>query len=177
MAMTVVCPSCSRSLNVPTDLIGELVKCPVCSQQFKVDHDAEPAPVIPEVRPVQPPPAPPPPPPPPRPPVRPKHEPGFDEDPAAWEFAQERRRDLPPHRGTAILVLGILSIVLPLVSIILGPLAWALGSADLKAIKQRRMDPAGEGMTKAGYICGIVGTCFAVLHCCGFSCMIPAMFH
>jgi hypothetical protein len=170
MAMTVVCPKCSRNLNVPADLFGELVKCPVCGQNFKVDHDAEPAPVIPEVRPAEPPPAPPP-------PVEEMHEPGFDEDPTAWKFAQERRRDLQPHRGTTILVLGILSIVLPLVSIILGPLAWALGSADLNAIKQGRMDPTGEGTTRAGYICGVVGTCFAILHCCGFSCMIPAMFH
>src|SRR5882724_7394613 len=110
MAMTVVCPSCSRSLNVPTDLIGELVKCPVCSQQFKVDHEAEPAPVIPEVRPVQS--APPTPP-----PAEPLRNETYDEDDAAWKFAQTRRRDLQPHRGSVILVLGILSIVLPLVSI------------------------------------------------------------
>src|SRR3954453_4206132 len=101
MAMTVVCPSCSRSLNVPTDLIGELVKCPVCSQQFKVDHEAEPAPVISEVRPVRsaPPPSP-------R-PVETLQDEEFDEDTDAWKFAKERRRDLQPHRGTVILVLGI----------------------------------------------------------------------
>ncbi len=172
MAMTVVCPKCSRSLNVPTDLIGELVKCPVCSQQFKVEHEAEPAPAIPEVRPIKPPPPPPLPP-----PVELLADEDSEEESGDWKFAQDRRRDLQPHRGTTILVLGILSIVVPVVSIILGPLAWALGSADLKAIKERRMDPTGEGTTKAGYICGIVGTCFAILHCCGLSCMVPAMFH
>jgi hypothetical protein len=170
MAMTVVCPSCSRNLNVPTDLIGELVKCPVCSQQFKVDHEAEPVPVTPEVRAVQATPAAPP-------RVEPWLEEIPDEDPAAWQFAPDRRRDLQPHRATVILVLGILSIVLPIISLILGPLAWALGSSDLRSMKAGRMDPSGEGMTRAGYICGIVGTCFAALHCCGLSCMVPAMFH
>lgn len=170
MAMTVVCPSCSRNLNVPADLIGELVKCPVCSQNFKVEADAEPVPVVPEVRPVEPMSAAPPD----AEPSRPKLK---DEDPASWEFTPNRRRDLQPHRGSTILVLGILSIVLPFANLILGPLAWALGSADLRAIKAGRMDPAGEGTTKAGYICGIVGTCFAVMHCCGLSCMVPAMFH
>lgn len=169
MAMTVVCPSCSRNLNVPVDLIGELVKCPVCSQNFKVDADAEPAPVVPEVRPVEPTPAPP--------AAEPPRQKIKDEEPAAWEFTPNRRRDLHPHRGSTILVLGILSIVLPFANLILGPLAWALGSADLRAIKEGRMDPMGEGTTKAGYICGIVGTCFALLNCCGFSCMVPAMFH
>lgn len=62
---------------------------------------------------------------------------------------------LPAHRGTLILVLGILSIVC---CNLVGPVAWVMGNADLKAMREQRMDPAGEGSTNAGRICGIVGT-------------------
>ena len=163
MAMTVVCPSCARKLNVPDNLIGELVKCPICGQNFKVE--TEPAAAAPEVRPLQSQPSPPPQ----REPVEPKEK---DEDPATWEFASHRRRDLEPHRGTLILVLGILSICVSCFGIIPGPIAWVMGAADLKAIRAGRMDPTGEGTTKAGYVCGIIGTCLQVLgwiSCCGFN--------
>lgn len=62
---------------------------------------------------------------------------------------------LPPHRGTLILVLGILSLVC---CSVFGPFAWMMGNADMKAIREQRMDPAGEGTTNAGRICGIIGT-------------------
>ena len=62
---------------------------------------------------------------------------------------------MEPHRGTTVLVLGILSI---LVCNLLGPFAWAMGSADLKKMRAGQMDPTGKGETQAGYICGIVGT-------------------
>lgn len=55
---------------------------------------------------------------------------------------------MKPHRGTLILVLGILGLV------ICGPLAivaWVLGTGDLKQIDAGLMDPTGR-------ICGIVGT-------------------
>ena len=52
MAMTVVCPSCARKLNVPDNLMEELVKCPICGQNFKVE--SEPAAPVPEVQPLQP---------------------------------------------------------------------------------------------------------------------------
>src|SRR4030095_3656072 len=59
------------------------------------------------------------------------------------------------HRGTLILVLGILGLV------ICGPLgivAWVMGSTDLKEIDAGRMDPTGRGLTQAGWIVGIVAT-------------------
>ncbi len=155
MSMTVACPGCSRTLNVPDDLLGELVKCPVCSKQFKVEPEVHSASTHPADTPTM--------------PYTPKPEPvkpdRQEEDPAHWEMGAGRRRDLEPHRGTLILVLGILSICLPCFSLVLGPIAWYMGASDLRAIRQGRMDPSGEGTTKAGYICGIVGT---VIHVVGF---------
>jgi predicted Zn finger-like uncharacterized protein len=34
MAMTLACPSCSRALRVPEELIGKAVRCPTCRTEF-----------------------------------------------------------------------------------------------------------------------------------------------
>ena len=65
-----------------------------------------------------------------------------------------------PHRGTLILVLGILSLV---VCSPLGIVAWILGSNDLREMDSGAMDPAGRGTTQAGKICGIIGTILLIL--------------
>jgi hypothetical protein len=73
------------------------------------------------------------------------------------------RRDAEPHRGTLVLVLGIISLVclsigcIP-VGAILGLAAWIMGQRDLRKIRKGDMDPDGEGTTQAGRICGIIGT-------------------
>jgi hypothetical protein len=82
------------------------------------------------------------------------------------------RRDWEPHRGTLVLVLGILSIALfffPL-AILLGIAAWIMGHSDLRKMRQNQMDPVGKGSTEAGWICGIIGTILGLipLACCGF---------
>jgi hypothetical protein len=67
------------------------------------------------------------------------------------------------------LVLGILSIVLPPVGLVLGPIAWILGQQDMAEIESGRMDPDGESSTSAGRICGIIGTVLNILgigSCC-----------
>ena len=67
---------------------------------------------------------------------------------------------MKPHRGTLILVLGILSLV------ICGPLgiaAWIMGSGDLKEMDASTMDPSGRGNTQAGKICGIIGTILMII--------------
>lgn len=61
---------------------------------------------------------------------------------------------MQPHRGTLILVLGILSL---LVCGICGIVAWVMGNNDLRQIKAGQMDPEGLGTTQAGRICGIIG--------------------
>jgi phage FluMu protein Com len=63
-------------------------------------------------------------------------------------------RHLQPHRGGLILVLGILGLVVncPIFSF----MAWAMGAADLREIQAGRMDPTGEGLTRAGHILGMI---------------------
>jgi hypothetical protein len=67
---------------------------------------------------------------------------------------------MKPHRGTLILVLGILGLVIcqPI-----GIAAWIMGSGDLKQMDAGQMDPSGRGLTSAGRICGIVATVLLLL--------------
>ena len=67
---------------------------------------------------------------------------------------------LQPHRGVLILVLGILGLV---VCVVCGIVAWVLANSDLEAIRSGRMDPAGEGLTVAGRICGMISVALAVI--------------
>jgi hypothetical protein len=67
---------------------------------------------------------------------------------------------MKPHRGTLILVLGILSLVL---CAPLGIVAWIMGSTDLKQMDAGAMEPSGRPLTSAGRICGIIGTCLLTL--------------
>lgn len=76
------------------------------------------------------------------------------------EAPPQTQQPLAPHRGVLILILGILSIVC---CFICGIIAWVMGNNDLKEIAAGRMDPAGEGMTKAGKICGIVGIAIQIV--------------
>ena len=67
---------------------------------------------------------------------------------------------MKPHRGTLILVLGILSLVA------CGPLgiaAWIMGNGDLKEMDAGAMDPSGRSTTNAGRICGIISSTVTVL--------------
>ncbi len=59
------------------------------------------------------------------------------------------------HRGTLILVFGILGIVM---CGFFGIAAWVMGSGDLKQMDAAQMDPTGRSVTNAGRICGIIGT-------------------
>jgi hypothetical protein len=67
---------------------------------------------------------------------------------------------MKPHRGTLILVFGILGLV------ICGPLgiaAWIMGNGDLKEMDAGLMDPSGRGLTTGGRICGIIATILMIL--------------
>ncbi len=68
---------------------------------------------------------------------------------------------MKPHRGTLILVLGILSI--PCCGLFTGIPAFIMGSSDLKEMDAGQMDPAGRGNTNAGKICGIIGTILSII--------------
>lgn len=69
-----------------------------------------------------------------------------------------RRKE--PHRGTLILILGVLGLM---ACQILGIAAWVMGSSDLQAMKAGRMDPEGQSMTQIGHVLGIVSTVLLVL--------------
>ena len=75
--------------------------------------------------------------------------------PAAGQPAPMR-----PHRGPTVLVLGILGIV---VCFICGIIAWIMGQGDLKEMDEGLRDREGYDLTRAGMICGIVGTGLAVI--------------
>lgn len=58
------------------------------------------------------------------------------------------------------LVLGILGVVC---CQLFGPVAWFVGSQELKAIREGRSPAAGEGLAKAGWILGIIGSILLIL--------------
>jgi len=69
-------------------------------------------------------------------------------------------QNLQPHRGVMILVFGILGLV---ICVIFGIVAWVMGNGDLRAMAEGRMDPTGEGLTKAGRICGMISVALTVV--------------
>tara|TARA_A100001037_G_C14580761_1_gene384393 strand:+ start:97 stop:393 length:297 start_codon:yes stop_codon:yes gene_type:complete len=70
-------------------------------------------------------------------------------------------RVLEHHRGTLILVLGILSLVG--CSFFTGIPAWIMGKSDLAKMKGDQMDPEGKVFTKAGMICGMVSCILSII--------------
>jgi hypothetical protein len=171
MAEIISCPSCQRKLQVPESLLGQDVQCPTCGATFVGAVGGAP----PATR---------------REPSPPPQEPGpqrrddygrrdygdSDED-YRDDYGDDRRRrrprrDLAPHRGSTILTLGILSLVV--CGPIMGPIAWSMGHSDLQEMQAGRMDPEGEGITNAGKICGMIGTILSLV-IIGFYCLIAVM--
>ncbi len=67
---------------------------------------------------------------------------------------------MAPHHGVLILVFGILSW---LVCVIFGIVAWVMANSDLRAMQEGRMDPTGEGLTKAGKIVGMISVILSIV--------------
>jgi hypothetical protein len=82
------------------------------------------------------------------------------EEPYRRSYGRRVRRDCEPHRGTLVLVLGILSLVIGYIGLPLGIAAWMMGRNDLAKMKTGAMDPEGRGLTQAGWVCGIIGTIY-----------------
>jgi predicted Zn finger-like uncharacterized protein len=154
MDITTNCPGCSTKVRVPDTLLGKSVKCPKCQTVFKAqepqDAGFEEVPDDEEDRPRRRPPA-----------------PVDDEDEGDYE-RRPRRRWKQPHRGTTILVLGILSLVL---CAPLGIAAWVMGNNDLDAMRRGAMDRSGEGTTQAGRICGMIASILMIIGCVGYGLM------
>jgi hypothetical protein len=81
----------------------------------------------------------------------------------AWETNQHPKDtiEMKPHRGTLILVLGILSLVF--CGVFTAIPAWVMGSSDLKEMDAGLMDPTGRSITNVGKILGIVSVSLTVL--------------
>jgi hypothetical protein len=88
------------------------------------------------------------------------------------EEEPRRRRTRAPHRSALVLTMGILGLVM--LPFVFGPVAWVMGSMDLRKMNEGTMDPTGREVTNAGRICGIIGTCLA-LTCCGFYGMLSTL--
>ena len=72
---------------------------------------------------------------------------------AEVETVNPQVETLKPHRGTTVLVLGIIGIAC---CMICGIIAWVMGNNDLKEMDAGIMDPEGRGLTQGGKICGMV---------------------
>jgi len=90
------------------------------------------------------------------------------------EVQPAAQQPLKPHRGTVILVLGIVGLVVGLfgsfccgvfgiVGCICGIIAWVMANGDLKEMAAGTMDPSGRGLTQAGKICGIISVILAIV--------------
>ncbi|MAB76728.1 MAG: hypothetical protein CMO47_09765 [Verrucomicrobiales bacterium] len=66
-------------------------------------------------------------------------------------------QQVEPHRGTTIIVLGILGLVLCSVC---GIIAWVMANKDIPKMSAGTMDPTGLQQTTAGKICGIISVVF-----------------
>jgi hypothetical protein len=155
------CPSCQRRLQVPDTLVGQDVQCPTCGATFVAniggpppkpverlpdEHELPRETAREEAREI---------------PIRRRHHDDDYDDYDDDRARRRRRRDLAPHRGSTILTLGILSLVI--CGPILGPIAWVMGSTDLAEMRQGRMDPDGEGTTNAGRICGMIASILSIV--------------
>jgi len=155
MATQINCPSCGRLLGVPEDLFGKRVQCPTCQSTFVAEVPgsaaAKPTQAAPRADDEEPP--------------RPRRRPPIDDEDDYEEVPERRprRRWVQPHRGTLILVLGILSLVM--CGIFTGIPAWVMGNSDLAAMRRGEMDPSGEGTTQAGRICGMISCILWIAGC------------
>ena len=169
MPIQLTCPACQRQLRVPDNLVGQMVKCPGCKEAFKA---------VVEEAPPEPPPSRRPPDdddryrdeaPPPERRVSRRDDDDLDEgddDRGERRSRRRSRRNLTPHRGTLILVLGILG--LAGCGIFTAIPAWVMGNGDLKEIRAGRMDPEGESQTNIGRILGMVSTILTAVILLGY---------
>lgn len=144
MAIDFVCPGCRNRLRVPDEHAGKQAQCPECLQISQVPYlsvDGQPLADEPPVVAAGPGPD-------------PRLGPG---NPYAPHQATSPPAVgyLRPHRGTLLLVLGVVSICCPC-GHLLGIVPIVMANADLAAMARGEMDPSGSGLTQAARILGII---------------------
>jgi hypothetical protein len=187
MSDTIDCPFCGRRLKLPVELLGQDVRCPTCDKTFTASLDGDPMPDAEEKSP----------PAPSGPPAearrnrerieRLKHCPDcgavVDRDArlcrrcsAPLDGADDDdRRDREPHRGGAILTLGILSALFGTLSLCCGVPAvaglgfgipaWVMATHDMHKMRRGVMDRNGMANTQSGQSYAMVGVVLSFL--CG----------
>jgi hypothetical protein len=188
MPQQISCPSCARTLNVPDELIGKTVRCPGCKTTFTAQGEAPSAPVQAETPPAagrsrraaeddrprgdsddadaRP---------------RPSGAPhkggvllGLGITSVVLAVLSLLTGGCSSGGGTfcaaccpwIVLVAWmplVVAMLVALVGAILGLIASLLGQRDLGRMNRGEMDSSGRGSTKAGMICGIVGSVICVL--------------
>tara|TARA_B100000686_G_scaffold178328_1_gene185224 strand:+ start:577 stop:1074 length:498 start_codon:yes stop_codon:yes gene_type:complete len=154
MAIQIPCPECSRLLSVDELHAGMQARCPACECVFTIPHqnavdDFASETSTPSPNPFAP-----------------------SSAPVPWEQSGAPEVDYQnvlPHRGTLVLVMGILSWFL---CCVFGIVAWYLGSQDIKQMNAGRMDPSGLTLTKAGYWIGVCSVLLQLLIFGGYIVMI-----
>ncbi len=98
---------------------------------------------------------------------QPTYGPGYGYGPQqGYGYGAQGNGTMDHPRGTTVLVLGILSLVLSAVcavGVVLGPVAWIMGNNAIKEIDASPGRYANRGQVQAGRICGIVATALLVL--------------
>jgi hypothetical protein len=86
-----------------------------------------------------------------------------------WEHPDAIRRDIEPHRGGLILLMGFSSLILsfPIVTapiaLLLGGFAWKMGAEDRKQIRIGLIDSEGLRSTEMGQALGICGVIVSLI--------------
>ena len=176
MAEITQCPQCQRKLNVQEAQLGQAVQCPVCGQEFTAEALSPARPVPPPLREERDPPR--------RYDEPPRGRP-YDDRPPRPRYDDDYPRGRPvrrgyrdpyggggrPHRGGAILALGLIGMLLsciPLAGWVMGGVALSMASNDLGEMNRGVMDDSGRGMTQGGQVCAIIALVISTLTALGF---------
>mgnify|MGYP001349783438 CR=1 FL=1 len=99
-------------------------------------------------------------------------------DPAGARLATSPQltesEQLAPHRGTLVLILGLLG--LTVCGAATGLPAWLLASRDLREMRAGRMDRSGEQLTTIGQVLGIVSLVLTMIGLLGFVLLVALGF-
>lgn len=87
--------------------------------------------------------------------------------PAAGAYVRPRVGGEVPGQAIAALVLGILSLFIPMAGVLLGLLAVGLGSSARKRIRASGYPHTGSGLATAGITLGTLGAILWLLVCLG----------
>jgi hypothetical protein len=86
-----------------------------------------------------------------------------------WEHPDAIRRDIEPHRGDLLLLMGTLSLILSLLivtaplAMLLGGYAWKMAAEDRKKINIGRLDAEGQRPAEMGQALGTSGVILSLV--------------